>query len=103
MTDRTASRVEVNPISGGKIVTLVTGTTVVSGTDTVTLKLSDYGITSVLGVEEQVHTTDYSVIEDGVTSFATTVTTGTLTVTLSNTGGAGANDNKRRFVVVYGV
>jgi len=96
MTDRTASRTEVQPSMGMKEVVLRTGTTLDSGTtDTLTMTLADFGMEKVMMVYGNVHTTDYDVmIEcDG----STAVASGVLTIT-KETG----NQNKRQIYVVTG-
>ena len=95
MTDVTESRTEVYPSMGLIEVVLRTGTTVTGATDTLTLTLADYGISEIISVYGQVHTTDYSVMKeaDGTTA----VSGGVLTIT-TETG----NNNKRRVWVVVG-
>lgn len=97
MVDVTSSRKEVTPNSGMKMVLLKSGTTVVAGTDTLTLDQSDYGLTQVLGVESFIHTTDGSVIVNGTGTATTAVAADTLTYTTES-----GNTNKRRVLVVWG-
>ena len=95
MTDVTESRIEAHPSMGIKEVVLRTGTTVTGATDTLTMDLSDHGMSRVIGVWGMVHTTDYSVmVQDAGT---TAVATDTLTI-LTATG----NNNKRRVYIVWG-
>ena len=95
MTDRTESRTEVYPSMGLIEVVLRTGIVVTGATDTLTLTLADYGISEVISVYGQVHTTDYDVMveADGTTAVAN----GVLTI-LTETG----NNTKRRVWVVVG-
>ena len=95
MTDRTESRTEVYPSMGLTEVVLRTGLTVTGATDTLTMTLADYGISELVSVYGQVHTTDYDVMveADGTTS----VTNGVLTI-LTETG----NNSDRRVWVVKG-
>lgn len=95
MTDVTSTRKEYAPILGGKLVVLKSGTTVTGATDTLTLNLASVGISTLLGVQGWVHTTDGSVIiaEAGTTAVAS----GVLTIT-TVTG----NNNKRRVFLVIG-
>ncbi len=63
--------------------------------DTLTVDLSDYGITTFLGILGQTHSTEDSIV---ITEAPTTsVTTGTLTVTVG-----GSTDDKKRVFVVWG-
>lgn len=95
MTDRTESRKEAYPSMGLTEVILRTGTTCTGATDTLTMTLADYGISELVSVFGNVHTTDYSVMveDDGTTAVAS----GVLTI-LTETG----NDSKRRVYVVVG-
>lgn len=95
MADVTSTRVEAAPNLGQKIVVLKSTTTVTGATDTLTLTLADFGISTVLAVQGYVHTTDASVIvtESGTTAVAA----GVLTYTTAT-----GNNNKRRVVVVFG-
>lgn len=97
MTDVTSTRRELAPNAGLKTVMLVTGTTVTGATDTVTMTLADYGFKNVLGFDEFVHTTDYSVIVRQVATATSAVSAGVLTITTST-----GNNNKRRVYIVYG-
>jgi len=95
MTDRTDSRTEVYPSMGLIEVVLRTGLTITGATDTLTLTLADYGMSEIISVYGQVHTTDYSVMveADGTTAVAD----GVLTI-LTEAG----NASKRRVWVVVG-
>jgi len=63
--------------------------------DTFTVTLANYGITTLKLIEEFRHTTNYSVVVAGTST--TSVTAGVLTVTL--TGGAPADNDKRVFII----
>ena len=67
-------------------------------TDTLPIKLSDYGITTLWDVMAWTHTTNDNIVITESTEIVTSVTTGTLTVTIQ----AGSND-KKRVILVGGV
>lgn len=96
MVDRTDFRVECYPNCGAKEIVLRTGTTVTGATDTLTLKLSDYGLKQIYWVLMNRHSTDYSIIvEEEATS--TGVSGGTLTITTLT-----SNNDERRTAIVCG-
>lgn len=95
MTDVTVSRVIAYPSMGLTEVILRTGTTCTGATDTLTMDLSDHGITRILSVYVVVHTTDYSVLVQESATCA--VATDTLTILT-----AAGNNGKRRIAVVVG-
>ena len=95
MTDRTSTRKELAPNAGQKVVVLKSGTTLCAVTDTLTLTLADFGISTLLAVDGFVQTTDGSVVARETVT--TAVSNGVLTVTP-----AAGNENKRRVAIVYG-
>jgi len=93
MADVTSRRVETHLPGNSKEILLISGTTVTGGTDTLTLTLANYGLTTVLSVRTVVHTTENSVIVEEAAT--TAVSSGVLTVTT-----ASGNNNKKRVVTV---
>ena len=84
---------EVTPNAGLKLIQINTAATADSG-DTIVLTLADYGIRTLLGINGVTHTTANSVIVAEAPT--TSVTTGVLTIT---TGGSGATDQIRSYLV----
>jgi len=84
---------EVSPNAGLKVIQVWTPDA--TGTDTVPITLSKYGIKTVYNVLCQVHTTANSVILTEVST--TAVSNGVLTVTI-----AAGNDGKKRSILVFG-
>ena len=67
-------------------------------TDTLAMKLSDYGITTLWDVMAWTHTTNDNIIVTESTEIATAVSSGTLTVTIQ-----AGSDDKKRVILVGGV
>lgn len=70
--------------------------------NTLAIDLGTYGIAEdgFLMYHEQVHTTENSVVIAPGTASTTAVASGTLTITLGATGGAGGTDELRVFLVI---
>ena len=83
------------PALGRKIVMVETAATADTG-DTIEITLSDYGISTLLGINGMIHSTENSIIIAEAPT--TAVSEGVLTITL---GGSGASDQKRVYLV-YG-
>lgn len=84
-----------NVISRLKTITVKTDATV-DDTDTISIDLEEYGMSTLLGHQAYAHTTDNSVI---VTEAATTAVSGTtVTITIG-----GSNDNDIRVVKLFGL
>jgi hypothetical protein len=89
----TSTITDALPALGRKMLIVETPTTADTG-DTVAITLSDYGISTFLGIIGNAHSTENSVV---VTEAPTTsVTSGVLTITL---GGTLNTDDKRVFLV----
>ncbi len=99
--DVTSKRVECQPNFGSKEVILISSGTESGGTDFMTLNLSAFGLKQVTNVIEFVHETDYSVIVKTAPD-STVVSSGVLTVVLSDHSTPGDWDDKTRVVVVEG-
>lgn len=99
MTDRTLSRVICEPQCGIKKIILRTGTTVVAGTDTVTLTLANFGCDRLLSVYGVYQTTENSVMLQE--SCTTAVSSGVLTITTQDVGGDSSTDDKKRVYTVW--
>lgn len=93
--DTGASRVPNSPFGYKEILVEVPATA--DSADTFTVDLSKYGITTFKSIKCWNHTSDYDVLV--LEAPTTSVTTGTLTVTL---GGSSA-DNLRRTLLIGGV
>lgn len=83
------------PALGRKAIMIETATTVDTA-DTIVVTLADYGLSTFLGIEGYVHTTENSVVVAEAPT--TSVTTGTLTITV---GGSTVSDKKRVYII-YG-
>ena len=67
-------------------------------TDTIAITLSDFGITTLWDVMAWTHSTTDDIIITESTEITTSVTTGTLTVTIQ-----GSTDDKKRVIMIGGV
>lgn len=90
-----ATLAEMAPNLGRKAVMIETAATADTA-DTVVVDLSDYGISTFLGIEGYVHTTENSVVVAEAPT--TAVSSGELTITV---GGSTVSDKKRVYIV-YG-
>ncbi len=95
--DVTSKRVEVTTSLGAKELLLVAQGTFTGGTDYVTFKLADYGISNVLSVEGNRHTTDYEVMVPE-TPDSTELSDGVFKI-VTSTG----NNNGTRVYLVKGI
>ena len=85
---------EANSVGDKVIVAHTQGDETVDDADTFTVDLSAYGATKLLGISGWIATTSGSVV--AAEAPTTSVTTGTLTVTVG-----GSTDNKERYYRIY--
>ena len=96
LQDTGKSQLANNPF-GLKCFAIETPATV-DATNTIAIVLATYGITTMWDVMCFTHTTTDSVIKTESTEIVTSVTTGTLTVTIQS-----GSDDDKRVIVVWGV
>ena len=89
-----ATLTEMAPNLGRKTVMVETANTADTA-DTVVVDLSDYGISTFLGIEGYVHTTENSIVVAEAPT--TAVSSGELTITI---GGSTVSDKKRVYTIL---
>ena len=91
----TSTIIEALPNSGVKVFSIETVATADTA-DTIEITLADYGVSTFLGIQGFIHTTEGSVVVAEAPT--TAVSSGVLTITI---GGSTVSDKKRVFII-YG-